>query len=141
MKYSINTSIVIDATPQVVWGILTDFQNYPSWNPFIKSLRGNVQVGERINAQIQQMKFKPTVLSFEAKKEFSWVGHLLFPRVFDGTHSFQLIANATGGTTFIHKESFRGILVPLMKKKLRTEIADGFHAMNQALKEKAEATL
>ena len=31
------TKIEINGSAQTVWGILTDFDAYPDWNPFIKS--------------------------------------------------------------------------------------------------------
>ncbi|WP_228479091.1 SRPBCC family protein [Flavobacterium soyangense] len=34
------------------------------------------------------MTFKPKVLAFETNKEFRWLGHLLFPGLFDGEHKF-----------------------------------------------------
>ena len=38
MAKEIKTEILINATPEKVWSILTSFDNYPNWNPFIKSI-------------------------------------------------------------------------------------------------------
>jgi uncharacterized protein YndB with AHSA1/START domain len=43
MAKEIKTEILINASPDKVWAILTDFDNYPSWNPFITSLKGEVK--------------------------------------------------------------------------------------------------
>ncbi|MBP6663897.1 MAG: SRPBCC domain-containing protein [Chitinophagales bacterium] len=139
----IKTDILINATPSKVWAILTNFDNYPNWNPFIKSITGQVAVGNKITAQIQppnssKMTFTPKVLAFETNKEFRWLGHLLFAGLFDGEHKFELIDNQNGTTTFIQTESFKGILVPLFKKTLNTNTTNGFNLMNQKLKELAE---
>ena len=45
MAKEIKTEILINATPEKVWTILTNFDNYPNWNPFIKSIKGEVKVG------------------------------------------------------------------------------------------------
>lgn len=132
------TEIQIQASPEKVWNILTDFARYPEWNPFIKSLTGNVSKGNRIEAHIDTMRFKPTVLAFEKNREFRWIGHLLFRGIFDGEHRFQLIANADGSTRFIHAEKFGGILVGMLSKKLDNETKAGFESMNRKLKEIAE---
>ena len=84
------------------------------------------------------MTFKPTILAFEKNKEFRWLGHLLFPGLFDGEHKFELIDNKNGTTTFIQSEKFKGILVPLFAKMLDNSTTDGFTQMNKKLKELAE---
>jgi hypothetical protein len=58
--------------------------------------------------------------------------------VFDGEHVFELEPLDTGGTRFVHRESFRGILVPPLAKTLDTKTRRGFEAMNQALKDEVE---
>lgn len=143
MSKEIKTSIQIHATPEKVWSVLTGFDQYPRWNPFIKSISGKVEVGNKITARLeppggQGMTFKPTVLAYEANKEFRWLGHLLFPGLFDGEHKFELIDNQNGTTTFIQSEKFNGILVPLFRKMLDINTVNGFNLMNQSLKERAE---
>ena len=64
-----------------------------------------------------------------------WLGHLLFPGLFDGEHSFQLIDNGNGTTTFRQSEIFKGILVGLLNLE---NTRKGFEAMNKKLKEMVE---
>ena len=136
MPKEITTEILIKTSPEKVWAILTDFENYPSWNPFVRSISGQVKVGNNITVRLQQpkgkeMTFKPKVIVFESNKEFRWQGHLLFPGIFDGEHKFELIANGNGTTTFRHSEKFKGILVPLLSKQLYTNTRKGFEEMNE----------
>ena len=143
MAKEIKTEILIQALPEKVWAILTNFDNYPNWNPFIKSIQGSVAVGNKITARIEPpeakgMTFKPTVLALETNKEFRWIGHLMVKGLFDGEHSFELIDNRDGTTTFRQSEKFKGILVPLFKKMLDYNTVNGFNQMNQKLKELAE---
>ncbi len=138
MRKEITTQIEIAATPESVWKILTDFEKYPEWNPFIHSLTENPVVGEKIEAKIQNMNFKPVVLVFDKNNEFKWLGNFLFKGLFDGEHRFQLKENPNGTTTLIQSEKFRGILVGLMTKTLDTKTIAGFNEMNQKLKELAE---
>lgn len=135
MKKQIRTEILIHASPQKVWSVLTNFEEYPNWNPFVKTLSGNVKVGNKIKVNLPGMSFTPTVVAFEATKEFRWIGHLLFNGLFDGEHCFQLIDNGNNTTTFIHSENFNGILVGIFSKKLNNETKPGFEEMNRKLKE------
>lgn len=134
----IQTEIQIQASPAEVWEVFSDFASYPSWNPFVKSLTGNVMEGETIRAELPGMTFKPKVLSFTAPRQLIWQGHLFVKGLFDGKHSFELVDNGDGSTTFLHGESFKGILLPLFKGMLEKETKPGFEAMNRALKERVE---
>lgn len=143
MEKKLNTEILIMASPEKVWAILTDFKNYPNWNPFITSLTGNVRVGNTITARLEPpgakgMTFKPKILVLETKKEIRWIGHLFFPGLFDGVHKFELIDHKNGTTTFCQSEKFNGVLVPLFSKMLDINTVNGFKLMNQKLKELAE---
>jgi hypothetical protein len=139
----IRTEIVIHATPAEVWNVLTDFNRYPEWNPFITSLKGVSTKGEKLVARMEPpngsaMTFKPTVLIANRNKELRWLGHLLFPGLFDGEHIFELYENTDGTTTFVQREEFTGILVPLFSKMLDTKTLAGFELMNKQLKERVE---
>lgn len=143
MKKEIKSEIQIHATPERIWNILTAFDKYPTWNPFIKSIQGHVKVGEKIVVRLEPpgakgMTFKPTVLAFEQNKGFKWIGHLFFTGLFDGEHRFELIDNGDGTTTFIQAERFKGILVRMLSKMLDGSTLHGFRAMNEKLKEEAE---
>lgn len=143
MATTITTSIRIAATPERIWDSFTDFAAYPQWNPFIRSLEGEVKPNGRIRVQLvppgqKGMTFRPRVVAFDRNSRFEWLGHLLFPGLFDGKHRFELIANEDGTTTFIQSEDFRGILVPFLKKMLHGPTLDGFRLMNEALKERVE---
>jgi hypothetical protein len=141
--YTLSTEIQINATPEKIWNVLTQFEQYPDWNPFIKSIQGIASEGKKIKARIEPpeasgMTFQPRVLAFKPHQEFRWLGHLLFPGLFDGEHFFLLKDNGNGTTTFVHGETFSGILVPLFKKMLDHNTKKGFEMMNNALKQKAE---
>jgi hypothetical protein len=140
MAKEIKTEILINSTPEKVWAILTNFDDYPNWNPFIKSLNGEVKIGNKIKVSIQPpnskgMTFKPKVIAFETNKELRWLGHLLFTGLFDGEHKFELIDNGNGTTTFRQSEKFKGIFVGLLNLE---NTKKGFEAMNGKLKELAE---
>jgi len=139
----IKTEILINAAPEKIWAIFSDFNNYPTWNPFIKLLSGEVSVGNKINVTIQPydskpMSFEPKVLDFEANKKMRWKGRFLFGGLFDGKHQFELIDNGNGTTTFKQSEIFKGILMPFFSKRKMENTRKGYEAMNRKLKELAE---
>ena len=146
MALQIKTEIIINASPQEVWNILIDFNKYPDWNPFIKSIKGNPQIDEKLTVRIKppketEMIFKPKILTILINKELCWLGHFLFPGLLDGKHKFEIINNANGTITFIHSEIFKGLLVPVFKNKLENNTKNGFIAMNKKLKELVEKSI
>jgi hypothetical protein len=144
MQHDLRTEIDIDASPETVWEILTDFDSYAEWNPFIVSSTGNPVLGERLTNRMQPpggkaTTFKPTVTEVEPNQAFEWLGRLGVPGVFDGRHRFELSEAEAGGTRLVHSETMSGVLVPFMRKSLDTTTLSGFRAMNDALKARAEA--
>lgn len=138
MSFTISTSITINATPEKVWNVFTDFNSYPEWNPLMIKLEGEVKEGNTIFVDLGTMSFKPKVLSFENEKELIWKGKLFIPGLFDGKHQFIFNDNGDGTTTLTHSEEFKGLLLPLLKKKMETETKSKFEEFNIALKERVE---
>ncbi len=138
----IETSIEINASPERVWRILTDFPSMPSWNPFIRSISGDLSTGSRLSVHIAPpgrtgMRFAPKILVLEPMRELRWLGRLLLPGLFDGEHYFLLDPIGEERTRLTHGEKFSGILIALFGGGLAATEA-GFVAMNDALKQRAE---
>jgi hypothetical protein len=143
MHHELHTEINIDATPETVWEILTDLDQWTDWNPFITSSVGQPEVGEKLINRMEPpggkaMTFKPQVTVVEDGKTFEWLGKLGFSGVFDGRHRFELVATPTGGTHLVHSEDLDGVLVRFLRKSLDTQTLPAFELMNTALKTRAE---
>jgi len=139
----IRTEIVIAATPQAVWGVLTDFDSYPAWNHFIQSASGRVQERERLKVFLQPpggrgITFRPRVLAAEPGRQLRWLGHLGIPGLFDGEHIFEIEPLNPGAVRLTQRERFAGLLLPLLWRGLDRDTRRGFESMNRALKERAE---
>ncbi len=136
----ISSDIEINASPETVWEALTD-----DWNPFIRSMEGDLTVGGRLKVYLKASKgmgmtFKPTVLRAETNRELRWIGRLLMPGIMDGEHSFTIEQLENNHVRFVQSESFTGVLVPLMAVMgVFKNALIGFDEMNQALKTRAEA--
>jgi hypothetical protein len=143
MPKQLRTEIDIDATPERVWQVLTDFGSYPQWNPFMTRASGTPVRGERLTIHMQPeggraMTFRPTVREAVPQRSLRWLGHLLVPGIFDGEHSFTIEPRAGGGVRMVQQENFKGALVPMLAKSLDRRTLPAFERMNQALKQRAE---
>jgi hypothetical protein len=82
--------IEIDAPPERMWAVVTDFAAYPEWNPFIRQISGELREGARLQVRIEPpatraTTFRPTVRAVEANRELRWLGRLFMPGIFDGS--------------------------------------------------------
>ena len=138
----IRTEIIINASKDKVWNVLTNFIEYPEWNPFIRSLEGQAVKDTRLLATLQlkdrkPMVFKPVVTVSDEKKRFEWLGSTPL-NVVNGRHYFILEEISGKQVKFIHGEQFTGILASPFHKKLAGPTRAGFVEMNKALKDRAE---
>ena len=138
------SEIEINASPERVWEVLTDFRALGEWSPFVRSIDGRLDVGETLKVYIKASKgmgmtFKPTVLKAVAGQELRWLGRFLVPGLFDGEHYFIIEQLDGNRVRFIQGEIFTGLLVPVMSiLKVMGNTHLGFQEMNQALKDRAE---
>lgn len=85
------------------------------------------------------MTFRPTILLAQPNSELRWLGHFLFPGIFDGEHFFKIEASTPTRVRLMQGETFSGVLVGLAKANLDRGTKPGFVAMNNALKARAES--
>lgn len=138
----IYSEIQINASASVVWGILTDFEKFGEWNPFITEISGTLKEGSELRIFMEPpnsdgMEFKPTLKKVEAEKKIQWLGRVWIPKLFDGEHRWIINEIDDNTVLFIQKERFTGIFVPFFSKLLKNT-KSGFEMMNQNLKQRAE---
>jgi hypothetical protein len=143
MSKQLTSQIDIDATPERVWQVLSDFASYPQWNPFITKAEGHAQPRSRLVMRMQPVgargvTLRPTVLEATPRRRLRWQGRYGMPGIFDAEHSFTLTPRMEGGVRLSQDERFTGVLVPLMARSLDRHTLPAFAAMNTALKHRAE---
>ncbi len=137
------TEIHIQASADTVWAILTDFGSYHNWNPFIQQAKGEAIVGQRLENRPKVSKgrgvvFRPVVTKVVPGRELRWYGHFLIPGLSDGEHIFEIEPSGRQGVRLVHRQTFKGLLVPMLWPLLGGKARSGFMRMNEALKEESE---
>ena len=138
---NISAAVDIAATPAQVWAVLAGLGAYGDWNPFIRSASGQLTEGATLTLRLapahgRAMTFHPKVLAAEPGALLRWIGRLIMPGIFDGTHQFEL-EDLGGHTRLTQSETFRGVLTPLARTTI-TRTEQDFRALNEALKQRAE---
>jgi hypothetical protein len=141
-RKEIRDEIEIRGSPEAVWKVLTDFESFVEWNSFMRPVVGVAEEGARLRVQIRPpggraMAFRPKVTKAVPNRELRWLGRLFLPGLLDGEHIFEIEPLGPEAVRFVQREVFRGLLVPLMGKRIE-ETLSGFGEMNRALKERVE---
>ena len=113
---NIAATIDIDASPDRVWDVLSDFSRYAEWNPMFTGGSGTLAAGNTLALRMPigglTMTFKTVLLAVDEGRLLRWRGRLIGPAVFEAVHEFVLTPRE-GGTTVVQRETLVGRLVPL----------------------------
>ncbi|HKY41161.1 MAG TPA: SRPBCC domain-containing protein [Polyangiaceae bacterium] len=141
----LRTEVEINAPAAHVYRILTDFERYHEWNPFIPSIAGKLQVGQQLALEVslpegKSYLLKPRITQLTEDAELRWRGSYLFPFLLQAEHFFLVAERGERQTRFVQGENFSGLLLRFAGSML-TLTARGLVYMNQALKKRAEGQL
>ncbi len=141
----IRTEIDIKASPEKTWEVLTDFNSFPKWNPFIRQICGTPKVGSNLQIHLhtssgRSRTYRPTVTKVEPHLELRWYGKFFIPGMFNGERIFTIEPLKANHVRFVHMEIFTGFAVALAGNRLDKDMCQSFAMMNNALKERVEQT-
>ena len=114
--HSVYTDIIIDASTDDVWEVLTDFDNMPNWSTSFQGLSGNIEDGEQVIATflladstgtLIAVDF-PHTLSYNEGVQFSWSDPIpVFPGIRDN-HHYMVEEISECQTRFVQTDEFQG---------------------------------
>ena len=128
----------IDATPERVWEVFTDFGNYHTWNPFIVKASGEPRVGETIQVTIKAPagieEYAPRIKDVQPGSSLT-CGPAI-PGMFDREIAFNIWAEGPR-TVFSHTARLKGLFVGVRSATIE-QLEMGYRTMNSALKDQCE---
>jgi len=138
-EIQVRTEETIYAPRSEVWAALVNFKQYPEWNPYHVTVRGEPTLGAKLVVNIQRpdgksIEIPPHIIRFEPGRELTWGGGI--KGVFYGEHVL-LLEDVAGGTRLSHNEDFTGMFVGFADLPPDV-LTEGYNAMNKALKEYVE---
>ncbi|MGA7729930.1 MAG: SRPBCC domain-containing protein [Chloroflexia bacterium] len=131
----------INATPEVIWAILTNAAGYPEWDPSAERIEGRIAAGETIKAYTKLAPgraFPAKITVFEPGKKMMWVGGMPLG-LFKGVRTFTLTPKGNNSIEFTIREVFSGPLLPLFGGSL-PDMTEPFKQFVAGLKARAEGT-
>lgn len=133
-----STTVEIYASPETIWGILTDGEAYTTWDPGMVSLKGQIAPGNPLEIRTRvapDQVFKPTVSEFEPNRRMVWSSGMPLG-LFKGERTFTLEPLGEKHVKFSMQEVFSGLLQPLFPIP---DLTATFEAFSAALKQRAES--
>ena len=113
------TSIVIRATPETVWGILSDVPHWTDWNTTVTKVEGTGALGSTVtvHAKISPGRAFPVkVVALEAPTRMVWSSGMPLG-LFKGERTF-LLTPKDGGVEFSMREVYTGLFSGMITKSI-----------------------
>jgi uncharacterized protein YndB with AHSA1/START domain len=131
-----SAEIQIEAPAQVVWEVLTRFENWPNWNPDVKSMSFSGPLAPR-----SEFRWKAgpgmivsTLARIEPPRHIAWRGRTL---TISAYHEWWLEPR-NGGTHVRTEESFSGLFARLLRGSLQKTLDKSLEDGLEHLKREAE---
>jgi uncharacterized protein YndB with AHSA1/START domain len=132
----------IDASPEMVWSVITDFACYKEWNPFVIDCDAKLEPGAPISMRV---RLGPREIS-QVETVSSVVEHMLFEYRMKPIKPFlysyrqhHVTSNGMGGTTYRSYFELNGWLSGLTDLSVGKHLRHGFESMTDALKQRSES--
>jgi hypothetical protein len=136
---SYEASATINASPEVIWAILTDAPGYTTWDSGVVGVEGRIARGEKLKVTSEanpKRAFGVQVTELQPGRAMTWSGGMPLG-LFKGVRRFTLTPgdDATG---FTMREEYTGPLLPLIWKSM-PDLQPSFDKFVAGLKSQAES--
>jgi uncharacterized protein YndB with AHSA1/START domain len=128
--------IEVAAAPEIVWRVLTDIPNWPSWNPDVKSatLEGPLAAGTQFRWKAGPGTITSTLQDVEPPRRIDWTGSTFGIKAI---HVHQL--EQRDGTTLVRSaESWDGLVARLLRGSMTNRLQEALDSGLRHLKIEAE---
>jgi uncharacterized protein YndB with AHSA1/START domain len=132
-------TINIKASPERIWSLLTNADDFPRWNSTVTSIKGPIAQGTKLELRVPlapKRVFKPKVTELDASAHRMVWSDGAAP-MFKGVRTYTLTKRDDNTTDFAMVEVFRGIMLPMIKGSL-PDFAPAFATYADDLKRAAE---
>ena len=139
----IKTEIVINASKEDIWAVLSNINNYENWNNIITDVKSSLQVDRGFRFKIAVFGLSvPMVAKVHRADENRYLGwgndyQSWIKVVLAAHHYFEIIELSDSQCKFVHGEQFYGV-VPFVLWPTIRKMAKSYQTFNENLKSAVE---
>jgi hypothetical protein len=117
-RIEVGVGIKINAQPDRIWRLLTHAPDIPGWNSTVKSIEGDIALGNTIRLTTTESPriFKLKVTTFEHNRLLVWEDGAA--PMFKGVRRYTLTPKSDATTDFLMVETFTGLMLPMIAGSL-----------------------
>ena len=136
--------IGVKAPADILWEILADVPRWPEWSTIYPRAAGVIGFGERLKLDIlvpghPPHAIEPVILEWAPRELIHWKIKSLFG-LLESVRFFEIDTLSETGCIFSNGEMFGGLLGPAPSaRRLRGPLRQGFTALGEAMRDRAEA--
>ncbi|QTX03771.1 SRPBCC domain-containing protein [Agromyces archimandritae] len=136
-------TVDIDAAPEAVWRVLTEFGEYASWNPFIVACASTLVPGDPIDMHVRLGPGEPReqrewITSYAAGAGFAYSMKPIPFGALRSHRSHEIVPLGDGRSRYTSRFEVHGWLAPLVVAMQGAALRRGFAGMTDGLRRRAE---
>jgi hypothetical protein len=134
---TVREEMVVSAPRVRIWRLLTDFEQYERWNPYVVHARGDARIGNELVLTLgaeDSDEIEPEVMDVKSQRKLRWRSRRLVPGVLDEEQTFRIIPLGNSRFRLVYEGRIEGVLAPFANTSGREQ---GYVRMLRALAREA----
>jgi hypothetical protein len=141
---AVDAVVEINASAEDVWEVLTDFDAYYQWNPYLKRVKGKLALDESLDITFkvgeQERRIRGHVALLFPGVEMRFTANLGTLGSLKMEHAFHIETFEDRDVCFVQRQTYSGFLATDKKiAEVAAPTKKALEAMNAALKERVES--
>lgn len=137
------TSIEIEAAPDLVWEVLTSFDDYPSWNRYASAAIGELRNGAKVRITVPDGRggtrdVDNVITMIVPRRRLCWRSLGWYRVLVSGVRCRDIEELADGRTRFTETETTTGPLAGFIHRSMGEQLLDGLRVECESLKHECE---
>jgi hypothetical protein len=112
---SYRDAVVVDAPRGAIWALLTEFERYDEWNPYITSGTGAARPGgltDLVFSTDEDNVREAAMLIVRPQRKLEWETRVIGPGILDREQIFRVLPRDDGRWDVVQEVRLEGVLAP-----------------------------